>query len=236
MVKYSSDEIFKILEQELISLEILPSEILSENALCSRFNVSRTIIRSALQRLEQSGFVEIIPCVGTRVTPINLNAVTEFMYLRIVTETAVLKDFIKNMTPPQLEEIRFHMETFEKAVKDAGNLSQLTPEKTSFLLKSDLEFHHCYFRFTGKPLVWDFLTQPHPNYSRFIRLDMMGGENIPDVLVEHRVLMDLLDSRNCEAFEEAVSRHLYGGIRRLGPKLYSEEYRKYFRDNTTQPL
>lgn len=57
----STDEIYRTLESEILSLKIPPNDTLSENQLCKRFNVSRTPIRSVLQRLEQNHFVQIIP-------------------------------------------------------------------------------------------------------------------------------------------------------------------------------
>lgn len=231
--KYSSDEIYTILEGELVSLQIKPHEILSENALCARFNVSRTIVRSSLQRLSQAGFLEIIPYVGTKVTAIDLESVNQFIYLRIAAECAVLKDFMKTMTPLQIEEMRFKKDLFEQVAGSLKDMSLLDAEKTNELLAKDLEFHHCYFRFMGKDMLWDYLTQPHPNYSRFIRLDMLGGKNIPDVLEEHRILMDAVDRRDTDAVDQIVSRHLYGGTRRLGSKLFSEEFEKYIKKTGT---
>ena len=49
-----TDELYHILEDEICALKILPGEALSENQLCKRFGVSRTPIRSVLQRLEQN--------------------------------------------------------------------------------------------------------------------------------------------------------------------------------------
>ena len=56
----------------------------------------------------------------------------------------------------------------------------------------------------------------------------MGAKNVPDVITEHRMIMDLIDKRSTDGIEELISRHLYGGIRRLGSKLFSDEYRTYF--------
>lgn len=227
MTKLNSDEIYNILEQEIVSLQIMPFEILSENALCERFSVSRTIVRSALQRLELAGFVEITPYVGTKVTGINLDAVNEFIYLRTVTETAVLTDCLKTISPFQREELRFRKNAFEDKVRKIGDLSTMNAQMTSEVLSEDLEFHHCYFRYQRKEMLWTFLTQPHPNYSRFIRLDMMGGKNIPDVLEEHNILMDIIDNNKFDEIESLLSRHLSGGPRRLGAKLFTEEFRQY---------
>ena len=227
MTKPNSEEIYSVLEQEIVSLQIMPFEDLSENALCDRFNVSRTIVRSALQRLELAGFVQIIPYVGTKVTGIDLDAVNEFIYLRIATETAVLTDCLKSITPMQKEELRFRKNAFEEKVREIGDLSNMNAKMTNEVLSFDLEFHHCYFRYQGKELLWSYLTQPRPNYSRFIRLDMMGGRNIPDVLVEHNTLMDIIDHEKIDEIQPLLSRHLNGGTRRLGAKLFTEEYRQY---------
>lgn len=229
MTRYSSEEIYKILQSELVTLQIKPNEILSENTLCTRFDVSRTIVRSALQRLSQTGFVEIIPHVGTRVTPIDLEEVNQFIYMRIAVETRVLRDFINTMTPPQVERLRFCKNALEEAVETAGDLSELTEEQSNTLLTRDLAFHEVYFDCMGKHILWDILTQPKPGYSRFIRLDMLGGKNLPDVINEHAELMDVIDRADISGVEDVISRHLYGGIRRLGSKIYSDQFESYIK-------
>lgn len=63
------EDIYQTLEHDIVTLKIKPGETISENQLCKRFGISRTPVRAALQRLEQNGFVQIIPCKGTIVTP-----------------------------------------------------------------------------------------------------------------------------------------------------------------------
>ena len=75
-----TDELYHILEDEICALKILPGEALSENQLCKRFGVSRTPIRSVLQRLEQNRFVQIIPCKGTIVTAIDTGVVDQLIF------------------------------------------------------------------------------------------------------------------------------------------------------------
>ena len=63
-----TDELYHILEDEICTLKILPGEALSENQLCKRFGVSRTPIRSVLQRWISSSS-SVLPwrawCSGT---------------------------------------------------------------------------------------------------------------------------------------------------------------------------
>ena len=84
-----TDELYHILEDEICALKILPGEALSENQLCKRFGVSRTPIRSVLQRLEQNRFVQIIPCKGTIVTAIDTGVVDQLIFQRVAVEGMV---------------------------------------------------------------------------------------------------------------------------------------------------
>ena len=93
------EDIYQTLEYEIVTLKIKPGETISENQLCKRFGISRTPVRAALQRLEQNGFVQIIPCKGTIVTPINLDIVDQIVYQRTAVESTVLRDFIQVCSP-----------------------------------------------------------------------------------------------------------------------------------------
>ena len=82
-----SSEIYKILESEIVALKIAPGDVLTENSLCERFHVSRTPIRSVLQRLQENRFVQIIPHKSTTVTPINLDVASQLIYERVAIES-----------------------------------------------------------------------------------------------------------------------------------------------------
>ncbi len=221
----NNDEIYKILEDEIVSLKIQPGDILSENSLCKRFHVSRTPIRSILQRLQQNRFVNIIPHKGTIVTPINLDIASQLIYQRVAVETMVLRDFINFVSPTEVERVRYSLKNLEDVALKAKDLEHF--DINDFLLK-DLQMHEIWFQATGKMYLWDRITTPHADYSRFIRLDIVGAKNVPEVLKDHQNMMDLIDSKDTSKIEALMSHHLYGGVKRLGGVLFSDEYKKYF--------
>lgn len=221
----SNDEIYNILEDEIVSLKLTPGDILSENSLCKRFHVSRTPIRSVLQRLKQNRFVDIIPCKGTIVTPINLDIANQMIYQRVAVETMVFRDFITACSPTDVERVRYCLHKLEETAQKTDDLEHFD---INAFLREDLLMHESWFKATGKDYLWKRLTAPHPDYSRFIRLDIVGAKNVPDVIKHHRQMMTLIDDRCTQGIEELMSHHLYGGVRRLGPCLFSEEYKKYF--------
>ena len=142
-----TDEIYKTLEGEIIELKILPGEVLSENQLCKRFGVSRTPIRSVLQRLEQNRFVQIIPHRGTIVTPIDLNYANQIIYQRVAVETMVLRDFVRTSTPIQVEQIRYALQLVQQEGEARADLEHFD---INHFLNVDVAMHALWCQFTGK--------------------------------------------------------------------------------------
>lgn len=220
-----TEEIYRLLEDEIVSLKIQPSDVLSENQLCQRFGISRTPIRSVLQRLEQNGFVQIIPCKGTIVTPINIEIVDQIIYQRVAVETMVLRDFVQSCSPVEIVEVEHAYSLLRQAAADLAQ--QETFDINAFLAR-DLEMHHYWFRKTSKEYLWKLITRPQADYSRFIRLDIVGAKNVPSVLSEHKEMLRIIHEKDTAAIEPLMRQHLYGGIRRMGDKIFSDEYRVYF--------
>ena len=105
--QYSVDQIYNILEDEIVELKIKPNDVLGENSLAARFDVSRTPIRSVLQRLQDNGFVKIIMGKGTFVMPISMETASEIIYLRVAVESMIFRDFIRNASPTERESVRY---------------------------------------------------------------------------------------------------------------------------------
>ena len=59
------------MEEQIVTLRLKPSQVLSEQMLSATFNIGRTPIREALQRLAREGLVSILPRKGILVSDIN---------------------------------------------------------------------------------------------------------------------------------------------------------------------
>ena len=219
------EDIYQTLEYEIVTLKIKPGETISENQLCKRFGISRTPVRAALQRLEQNGFVQIIPCKGTIVTPIDLDIVDQIVYQRTAVESTVLRDFIQVCSPKEYIEIKHKYDLLEEM---AQTMTDPDNVDINAFLTLDLEMHAIWFCSMNKWYIWQNLTKPQPDYSRFTRLDVVRANNVPDVLSEHREILRVIREKDLDAIEPLIRRHLYGGLRRMGTQLYAEKYRPYF--------
>jgi len=94
-------------------LNLKPGRLISENSLCTKYNVSRTPIRAVLSRLAGAGLVDIIPKSGSRVSMINMEIVKQIIYERFALESMVLKDYIRIATDSDIKKL-------EKYIKSTG--------------------------------------------------------------------------------------------------------------------
>jgi len=69
-----TDRAYGELEELIVTLQLSPGTVLSEQALALRLKIGRTPIREALQRLARDGLVVIMPRRGIMVSEINWNA------------------------------------------------------------------------------------------------------------------------------------------------------------------
>ncbi len=225
----TTDDIYTVLQSEIISLAIKPGEELSENGLCKRFGVSRTPIRTVLQRLENKGFVSIAPYKGSFVTLLDYHVIEQDIYARVAIESMVLRDFINAHSPADLEALRFALTKLEaegrKYFDGSGDFDVYR------FLDSDLAMHNVYFRAINKETLATSMDRMDASYSRFLTLDINAGGNVKDVLDDHREMLRIIDAAAVEQIEPLMRRHLYGNIRRLSPRLFSE-FRSYFIEET----
>ncbi len=61
--------VFETLKNDILHLNIKPGETLLEANVCERFSASRTPVRTAFQRLSDSGLIQIIPYKGAKSLP-----------------------------------------------------------------------------------------------------------------------------------------------------------------------
>ena len=215
---------FQLLADEILHFIRKPGERLSENDLCQRFGLSRTPVRSLLQRLQENGLVQIMPRRGSIVTRLDLDVINQLIYERVAVETMVLRDYIQSRTPADVERVRYLYDQMRQTSERFG----AADFDTALFLRMDLAMHSEWFRSMRLEYLWNRLSSPNSSYTRFCMLDIMAGKNIPDVLEEHREMLKLIEEGSTEGIEELLKRHLYGGIRRLGSQIYTE-YAAYFK-------
>lgn len=196
------ETIFHILRTRILSFELLPGDMLSENALAAEMNVSRTPVRDALTRLVEEGYVVVYPQRGTIVSLISEERVRQSVFLRVVLEHAAV-DLLchQKLTPKQTGLLE------ESLIRQRAMLEE---HQVMSMLEEDDRMHHMLYEFIERPYTEDALRmldsdqmrvrylQMHTfSYSPRVQLSpMMGWENC---LLEHRMLLDAIKKGDSEA-------------------------------------
>lgn len=71
------EQVYALLQQAIVTGELQPGQRVRDMDLATRFGVSRTPVREALQRLEDEGLVETLPGALTRIVPLDTQAARE---------------------------------------------------------------------------------------------------------------------------------------------------------------
>ena len=98
-------EAYERIRHCIITNEIGPNTALNEKELMSRFDIGRTPLREIFVRLQADGLIQIIPRVGTIVSPINIKDIREIVEFRRELEAFAGTLAAKRITPAQLSEL-----------------------------------------------------------------------------------------------------------------------------------
>src|SRR3954466_3344053 len=99
-----TDRAYRELEEMIVTLQLAPGTVLSEQALATRLKIGRTPIREALQRLSRDGLVVIMPRRGIMVSEINLRLQLRLLEVRRELERLMAGLAAERATPEERRE------------------------------------------------------------------------------------------------------------------------------------
>jgi DNA-binding GntR family transcriptional regulator len=151
-----ADEIAVVLEQAIVSGELEPGQVLRQEELSERFDVSRTPVREALRRLAALGLVSFIPNRGVRVRTITTEELREAFLVRAELESLATEIAAPKFTEAALRELELAEEAFSKATQalrarphEGEDRWRLTHE----WVNANHGFHDVIYRLAEAPLI-----------------------------------------------------------------------------------
>lgn len=185
---------YDILRDKLIKCEYRPGTMLNEAQLSAELGFSRTPIRQALTRIEQEGFIKILPKKGIYVTDVSLNDVRQIFQVRLEIEPVALR-----MACPALprEELEAYRSKF---------LGKEPSAKADFRL--DAAMHLFIIEHCGNRFIVDMMRKVFDENTRVIISSGQNEATIHDACQEHLGILDLLIERDIGKAEEAMRSHI----------------------------
>ena len=134
----ASQAAYESIREQILHLEIAPGTSISEIETAAKYNISRTPVRDVFKALESEGLLEIKPHIGTFVSLIDLDMISDILYIREVMEQAIFKDLAA--TYDKSQEYRIQLVLQEQ--RDILNSDMTKEEMSRAFIIADNRFHH----------------------------------------------------------------------------------------------
>lgn len=191
-------ELVDLLHDMVLNNELRPGDKINEQALCSRFGVSRTPLREALKVLASGGLVILEPNRGARVARISPEEVDHLFPIMGALEALSGELACKNISDAAIARIRKmhdqmvrHYEKKEpapylklnrqihEAILDAANNPELTQLFNTVMVRT----HAVRFTARKSPARWNEAVEDHEKIMD--ALEKRDGPRLGQLLKEH---------------------------------------------------
>ncbi|WP_044478222.1 GntR family transcriptional regulator [Paenibacillus antibioticophila] len=212
-----NDVTYNKIKEDIMNMALEPGMDVSVQKLSERYGVSRTPVREAVVRLQQSGLVEIYPQRKTVVSKIDLQRVREEWFIRTSLEAAVVDDFIRKCS-----------ELVADTMQELINKQKKYMDKKHFIefYHKDNRFHQLIFETAGVSLAWYTIEEVASHYNRICLLHgkMEGARQ--SHISQHENMVAAIRRRDVEALRQAVKEHSGSLLEQVNSM--SKQYPQFF--------
>lgn len=203
---FAYEEIKKIIVQGKLTAETA----LSEAYFVNRLDMSRTPIRAALQRLQQEGFVRIIPKQGILVRELGMDEAFQLMELNFVIEHHLITNSVVHLNEQDYDLLTQMIEQ----QKDAA-----AHHRYDDYLMLDQKFHMFCYHHHGNKYMIDILNNFRERFYvwRYHTLEEPG--RMERSIREHETLVELIRKGEYEPAFELMVNHMQHIRKAIGGKL-----------------
>lgn len=224
----ASDEIYRLVREDILNLDLQPGEAFTEQTICDKYNVSRTPGREVMQRLKNEDLIFSVPYKSSFITLMSIDSILQLIYMRTAIETMILRDLIKNSNEKVIAELEYYIK-----------LQEILISKGTFKAEEfyalDGKFHKIWYSAMKKNIVWEEIQKAHVHYTRFRMLDIVVVQHFEEILEEHKNILNIIINKDYDAIESTISKHLHGGALRLKDKIYTE-FKDYFIEKNLEEI
>jgi DNA-binding GntR family transcriptional regulator len=190
---------YEVLRTAILHCELKPGEKLVVDALSAQMGISPIPIRTALQRLQSEGLVEITPHTGTIVSELSPNDFEPVSLLLEKLEILAFEIAAHTATPADITHLREIVDELAQALS-SGNLERWA--------EKNIEFHANVARISNMKLLVEFSNRILDTWTRLRRWYLPPIiAQLPQAQQEHRQMVDYLAARDVTSLTQVVTQH-----------------------------
>lgn len=195
------EHIYDVLRAAIIDMDVYAMaepQKLDERTVAEQLGISRTPLREALARLEQEGFVEIVPRRGIYVSRKTRAEVLEMIVAWAALEAMAARLAATEATDAQIAALRAHAERHSEAAERA-DLAEYS--------EANMIFHHMVLSMSGVALLAQMAESLFVHMHAVRRRAMAEGNRAQRSVADHRAIIEALEARDPEAAAVASLDH-----------------------------
>lgn len=209
----TADKVYEQLLHDIVDGTILSGSKISEPELAKRFEVSRSTLREALNRLEKCHLIERKANVGSRVVDCSIEGLLELYITREALEGMACRQAAMNMTE---EEIL----SMQQMLEDHSNQQDLKDGISYYQEEGDVDFHYKVILGSHNQQLINIICGQLYHLVRMYRIQFgMKSSRAKRAFQEHSQIIQAIADRDGELAELLMRRHIAASRKNIERKI-----------------
>ncbi len=200
--KLLSEDIAESIKAAIIKGKFKPGEKISEGELAESMGISRTPLREAFRKLENEGFIEIIPRKGAVVTEIDAQEVYDLYEIKSTLEGLAARLAAVNMQDKDLEKLEKVNEEL-KVLIDQNDLEAF--------YRAHTRFHEGFVKLSGNRKLNQIISNLNDHFKRFGIVSLTLPGQYESAIKQHEEIIQAFRKGNEKLVEERVKNNVMTG-------------------------
>jgi len=201
------DQAYERLKDMIVRGEFEPGRFLSERRLAAQLDMSKTPVRSAVERLASEGLVLVSPQQGIVVADVSLSEIIDLFEIRTALESFVVAQLSNTLTRERVSQLYANVDQQHEA-SQAGDVVEH--------MRVDTGFHFLLCDFQGNHEITRVMWRMRDRLARIIiGVLRQRPQRMLESVEEHRAIVDAIAAGDGTKAAESMKTHLAWGQRFL---------------------
>lgn len=176
-----------------------PGERLMEVQIADELGISRTPVREAIRKLEQEGYVIMMPRRGTYVADVSVSDIKEIFEIRTALESLATGLAARRIEPDEIEKLQNLLNEIEEYIAQ-GDMDKI--------VETDIKFHELLYQVSRNERLAAIISNLKEQLSRFRTLSMSYPGRLQETFEEHSEMVEAIADGDVSAARDAAERHM----------------------------
>jgi DNA-binding GntR family transcriptional regulator len=209
----AADKVFEQLQYAIVGGDIAPGSKISEPELSKRYEISRSTLREALNRLEKCHLIERKANVGSRVVDCTVAGLLELYIAREALEGMACRQAAINMTDEEIQQMK-------DMLSEHASSKQLQDGVGYYQEEGDVDFHYKVILGSHNKQLIDLICGQLYHLIRMYRCQFgMNSPRASRAFSEHSQIVQAISDRDGELAEMLMRRHIAASRKNIEKKI-----------------